>query len=66
MDRSLEQEIAAVLNRYSADNGSNTPDFILAEYLLECLAAFNAATRARGEWYGHLCAPGQCAHEERV
>lgn len=48
----LQSEIASVLNRFSAENSSNTPDFILAQYLLSCLAAFNEASRAREKWYG--------------
>lgn len=48
----LEKEISEILNRYSAENGSNTPDFILAQYLLNSLEAFNAAVGAREEWYG--------------
>lgn len=49
---SLEQEVAEVLNVHSAENDSNTPDFILAQYLLGCLAAFNAAVQQRETWYG--------------
>lgn len=48
----LEEDIGAVLNRYSAENGSNTPDFILASYLLDCLTAFNRATNRREFWRG--------------
>lgn len=48
----LEEDIAAILNRYSAENASNTPDFILATYLLDCLAAFNRAVNKREKWYG--------------
>jgi hypothetical protein len=50
--RTLEQELASVLNRHSAENGSNTPDFILAEYMLSCLAAYNSATKKTREWQG--------------
>jgi len=49
---SLEKEIEKVLNRACAENGSGTPNLILAEYLLECLAAFDKATRYRELWYG--------------
>ena len=55
----LEQEIAYVLNRFGAENRSNTPDFILAKYLLGCLDAFNIAVDAREDHYGrpsHVCA----------
>jgi hypothetical protein len=48
----LSHALASALNQFSAENGSNTPDFILAQYLLGCLAAFNAASRARETWYG--------------
>lgn len=48
----LKQEIADVLNKYSAENASGTPDHILAEYLLNCLDAFSVATRARDKWWG--------------
>jgi len=51
---SLEQQI----NCASAENGSNTPDWILAEYLIGCLAAFDAAVNAREGFYGrHASAP---------
>lgn len=52
MNDELQDEIAAVLNKYSAENMSNTPDFILAQYLLDCLAAFNRASIRRETWYG--------------
>lgn len=54
----LAGEIEAVLNKYSAENGSNTPDFILAEYLMACLKAFETASNAREQWYGTKLAPG--------
>jgi hypothetical protein len=36
----------------SQENESNTPDFILAEYLLRSLQAFNVAVVHREKWYG--------------
>jgi hypothetical protein len=45
-------ELRSVLNRYSMENTSDTPDFILAAYLLDCLEAFAKATGRREEWYG--------------
>ena len=48
----LERDIRNAINKHSAENGSNTPDFILAEYLGSCLIAFNEASRAREKWYG--------------
>jgi len=48
----FERELSAVLNRYSRENASNTPDFILAQYLIKCLEAFELTSRARETWYG--------------
>lgn len=47
----IEKEICSVINRYSAENQSNTPDFILAKFLMGCLNTFNKATNLRSEWY---------------
>jgi len=49
----LQKEIENTLNRHSAENGSNTPDFILARYLMDCLKAFDNAALARSNWYGN-------------
>ena len=51
MASDLEKELAAVLNRHSAENASNTPDWILAQYVLACLAAFATAVQQRETWY---------------
>jgi hypothetical protein len=48
----VEREIAEVLNRHCMENNSNTPDWILATYLLACLRAFNEASQQREKWYG--------------
>ena len=50
-DPKLRLEIEEAINRHSAENGSDTPDFILAEFLIDCLLAFDRATRARTDWY---------------
>jgi hypothetical protein len=54
----LRVRIEHDINSCSAENGSNTPDFILAEYLMDCLAAYDKATKAREEYYGVEFAPG--------
>lgn len=43
----LRDEIERVLNSANAESGSNTPDFILAEYLMDALAAFDKAVWRR-------------------
>jgi hypothetical protein len=47
----LRKEIEKAINTASAENGSNTPDFILAEYLISCLTAFDKAILARTKWH---------------
>lgn len=47
----FRDDLRAVLNRYSRENGSNTPDFILADYLAGCLASYDAALTARDKWF---------------
>lgn len=46
----LRKDIESAINRHSAENGSDTPDFILAEFLMSCLAAFDHTTRRRDGW----------------
>lgn len=48
----FRKELEALINRCRMENGSDTPDFVLADYLTACLQAFNAATVARDRWYG--------------
>ena len=55
----FEVELMGLLNRHSMENSSNTPDFILAEYLMKCLEAFNETSVAREKWYGRSSRPGQ-------
>lgn len=47
----LQTELKALLNKHNAENGSNTPDFLLAEHLLSCLHAFNTGVNRREQWY---------------
>lgn len=44
-------ELRSLLNRHNKENGSNTPDFILANFLEQCLSAFDRATNHRKIWY---------------
>lgn len=41
-----------LINRNSMENGSDTPDHILASYLASCLFAFDLAVQGRETWYG--------------
>lgn len=48
----FERDIMAVVNRHSMENMSGTPDFVLAVYLNNCLAAYSLAVAERETWYG--------------
>jgi hypothetical protein len=48
----LEQELTSLMNKYSQENKSGTPDYILAWYLLACLEVWNTAIVMRGNWRG--------------
>ncbi len=48
----FKKELESVINRHSMENFSNTPDFILADYLMDCLDAFCKTANTRERWYG--------------
>lgn len=45
----FDKELTTLLNKYSVDNDTNTPDFILSRYLLDCLFGFGIALNLREE-----------------
>jgi len=48
----FRSELCTLINKHSMENGSNTPDFILNQFLADVLMCFNKALRRRDEWYG--------------
>jgi len=54
----FEKELQDLLNRHSKENESNTPDFILASFLVDCLDAYTSASSRRESWYGKKMEPG--------
>ena len=52
MKTQFEIKLEEIINEYSMENNSDTPDFILARYLKNCLDNFDAAVKEREEWYG--------------
>ncbi len=47
----FQQELENLINRFSRESNSGTPDFILAKYLISCLHAFDEAVVDRDKWY---------------
>jgi len=48
----FRKELERLINCHSFENGSNTPDFILAQFLHESLLAFDRAVNERERWSG--------------
>jgi len=46
------RELQDLINKHSKENDSDTPDFILAQYVVLALTAFNTAIQQRETWYG--------------
>jgi len=47
----FRRELEQVINKHSMENGSDTPDFVLADYLIDALDAFDKACSTRTHWY---------------
>jgi len=51
MKSKFRKELEDLINKHSIENETNTPDYILSEYLMNCLQAFNNAVNERIDWY---------------
>lgn len=47
----FKEELEKLINRHSMENGSDTPDYILCEFLTASIRAFDTATKGRDWWY---------------
>lgn len=50
--QTFRKELEELINKHSLESGSNTPDFILADFLIGCLHIFDRAIEKRNQWYG--------------
>jgi hypothetical protein len=50
--KNFRKELENLINKFSMENGSNTPDFMLADYLIDALNNFEKITKKREKWYG--------------
>ncbi len=64
MRETFREELRYLINRYSIENASNTPDFILGEYMQNCLNAFEVAVQQRETWYGRDARPSHLNAEK--
>jgi len=51
MNEDFARELKELINKHSQENDSNTPDFILANFMSNCLEAWNEAVQQRENWY---------------
>jgi len=51
-DTEFMKDLEKLINKHCIENKSDTPDFILAKYLTQCLNSFNYITKERDLWHG--------------
>ena len=49
---SLTKKLSDLLNSHSIENRSDTPDFMLAEFMLGCLTVYENTINNREKWFG--------------
>ncbi len=49
---SFTQELAVLINKYGKDNQCNTPDYILANYMNDCLGSYMFAVKRKEKHEG--------------
>ena len=49
----FQKRLEGLINEMSMENFSNTPDFILAEYLVECLKSYTHAHYRCNDWHSY-------------
>lgn len=52
MTETFLEELKYLINKYNLEERSDTPDYILAEYMFNCLQVFEKATESRQAWHG--------------
>lgn len=62
----LVRDFEICINRRSAENGSDTPDFLLADFLAACLEALDETVVRREKWYGRECGGGAALRENEA
>ena len=54
VDNNFEKKLRELINITCQEKYSNTPDFILAKYINNCLSAFNIAINKRDKYYSFV------------
>lgn len=51
-EESLRRELSKIMNTHGIDTEYSTPDYILAEYLIDCLKSYKKLDDANRTWHG--------------
>ena len=51
-ETAFRTELESLINRYNMEAGSDTPDFLLAEFLVCQLRTWDQYVTRREQWYG--------------
>ena len=51
-DGEFVKELTNLVNKYSKENGSDTPDWILAEHMYRSMQSFDQSVIHREQFYG--------------
>jgi hypothetical protein len=51
MEYVFKKELKELIKKHSLENESDTPDYVLAEYILSCLYAYENAIKARDRYF---------------
>lgn len=49
----FSKKVEDIINSMCLESDSDTPDFILAQFLSDCLKVWNKSTKQRSEWFGY-------------
>lgn len=52
MNNDLEKDIEVLMNQYNVDAITDTPDYILASYLMTCLRNYLITKATTEAWFG--------------
>jgi hypothetical protein len=50
-EQNFETELISLINKNSMENNSDTPDYILGRYIMDCLISYQNAINARDAWF---------------
>jgi len=48
----FQKELTGLINKHSLENESNIPDFIISQFLIDCLLSFNTSYKSNEKWNG--------------